>query len=404
MIHSSIMGSSSAERRIHCTGSASLESQMTEVLKDWALEGTALHHLLYKALDTGEMVDVTRPYAFTDPESEKSIEVKPQVLQDKLIPALEAYQWLIETHEIVEYDLELTLPHPQTCGPDVFGTLDFAGRSARGYAVVADTKFGSGVRVFAKENFQLAFNAVGLWEAQDSFVKGVDTFLFAIVQPNPAAERPEDHVDLWETSMWWVENYRLMEREAYLRIKRGETGLKAGKWCQFCKARAICPEQNQNLTDFTRQAPTEPLPGGIDAIQLARLLRMGEQAKKQYDALVKFAEQQADERGVQIPGYKLIDSYGHRRYVDEEAALLAATQIVGTEAVETKLKSPAQLQKVFKKLREDFSVMDTHVERPYRGTRLVPDTNPTPETHAATDLELPFNVVPLQVEKKRKKQ
>jgi len=397
--HSSIMGSSSAERRIHCTGSAALEEQLVEKPGEWALEGTALHHLAYIALDTGEMPDVTRPYRFVDPESGEAYDVRPQVLQDKLVPVVEAYQWLIETHEIVEYDLELQLPHTQTCGPDVFGTLDFVGRSARGYAVIADTKFGSGVRVFAKENLQLAFNAVGLWEAKDEMV--TDRWMFVIVQPNPAAERPSDHIDTWEASMWWLENYRLMEREAYLRIKDGNTALKAGKWCQFCRARAICPEQNQNLTDFTRQSPAEPLPGDLDVVQLARLLRMGEQAKKQYDALVKFAEQQASEKGLQIPGYKLVDSYGHRKYVDEKAALLAATQIVGTEATDTKLKSPAQLEKVFKKLKEDFSTMDTHIDRPYRGTRLVADTSPTPEAQSATDLTLPFNVVPLRAGAKK---
>jgi hypothetical protein len=401
--HSNIIGGSTAWRRSQCTGSAALEAQYPEKEKTaWAREGDALHWLMYTTLDAENITPPVRgiPFTWVDPDDGVEVEISAETLDEKFFPALEAVLELIETHNIETYDLELRCEHTSTCDERVFGTLDFVGRSADGYAVIIDFKFGSGVKAHARENYQLAFYTVGLWEEKDPLIQGVEKFVFAIVQPWRGDE--DAIIDEWETDMWWVENYRQQEAKTFLRIINNDVSLKAGEWCQFCRARPECPEQNNSLIAFSNDVPAKPSKT-MTVTELARLLDIGEQAVKQYAVLYEHAQDLAETQGVQIPGWKCIESLGNRRYKDPEAAMRTAVNVIGSEAFKKAPLSPKQMEAKFKKLKEDFSCMQEHIERPSRGGKLVRDSNPAPEIATARDIELPMNVIPLQKPEERKK-
>lgn len=356
---------------------------------------------MYEYLDSGGCPD-PHGQSYThvlDDGSTQEVWVSKEVLDDRFWPAVRAVESLMERHVIDEYDLELNYAHTKTAGPEVFGTLDFVGRSALGHVVIADFKFGQGIRESARENEQLAFYTVGLHDNDDQLIRGAQKYVFAIIQP----WRDEtDIVDEWETDMWWLESFRQLERKAYLRIVNNETSFKAGDWCKFCRGKVICPEYQQTMEAFIHKTPPKDvMPSSMTPYRLAELLDMGERAVELYNALVEFATKYADDPSVVIPGWKFIESVGHRRYKDSEIAAKRAASLVGSEAFKPReLKTPAQLEKVFKKLGENFDEMNDLIERPNRGPRLVRDTHKAPSRTSASDVELPFNVVPLKGNKK----
>lgn len=397
MQHSDIIGGSSAERRIHCTGSMALEQQMPEEeSSQHALEGTALHDIMYKALDNPDNALPERGKSYWWSGEEGHVDFSADEMEARFWPAYEAVCELIERHKIEEYDLEVTHAHEKTCGPEVFGTLDFVGWSQDGYVVVADFKFGQGVKVYAQENTQLAFYAVGLWE---SGVRITDKVVFVIIQP--WYDESVDTIDEWETSMIWLEVYRQQERKAYLRIIQGDTSLKAGKWCKFCKAAPICPEQQQSLDVYALTSANGP--EGMSAMKLAELLNLGEQAVAMHKKVVDYATK-LGERGIEIPGYKVVESLGHRKFADPDLAERVAVQVVGSDAYQPKtLKSPAQLEKACKTRKVSFEPLESLIVRPSKGGRLVPDTDKRPKiapVHAApVDRAIVADIIPLPLKK-----
>lgn len=357
---------------------------MPESTSEYALEGTALHELMYTAL-TGKNPERGKP-AIAHLKDTAYV-VTHDIMEDKFWPVLDAMHALMDKHDIGEYDVELTTNHKKTSGPEISGTLDFAGCSKDFKTLlVADYKFGSGVRVSPEENYQLAFYTTGLLDNEDPWMERIEKIVFAILQP----WRDEDVVQEWKTTVSWLNVYRALERKAYHAIKDSEDiALKPGKWCQFCRARPTCSAHNQAIGEFDKQTPA--LPNGLTKTELARLLDIGERAHDQYKVLLRYATEQA-ERGVDLPGYKLIESLGHRRFKQYSEARKRAVAAVGDEAMTApELKSPAQLEKAFKRQGQDFGPMTALIERPSRGVRLVRDSHPA-ESVQTKPIDVPEDV------------
>jgi hypothetical protein len=90
-------------------------------------------------------------------------------------------------------------------------------------------------------------------------------------------------------------------------------------------------------------------------------------------------------RGVNISGRKLIEtvSLGNRRWKDEAVALKELKGVIGDEALETKIKSPAQIEKAlvshgFKK-KDGTELISKYVERPEnKSTTVVSESDARP--------------------------
>ena len=82
------------------------------------------------------------------------------------------------------------------------------------------------------------------------------------------------------------------------------------------------------------------------------------------------------ENGQPVPGYKLVPKQARRQWVKEEA-IEAWVDAKGIEdAYETKIKSPAQLEKVLKKAKLDFPA--DLVVAVSSGSTLAPESDPRP--------------------------
>jgi len=351
---------------MHCVGSHALEAQMPAPEESpYAREGTLLHEKMEYLLDTGNTPDVLHG------------EIDEDLIQDKIWPAYRAIQEVMQNWQIVDFDLELHYEHKHSA-PGCEGTLDFVGKAATGQVVVADFKFGVGEKIFACENYQLAFYTLGLFENDDDFVRDhPHDFIFVIIQPWRDDE--SSTIDEWETDARWLEWFRQEERKAYQRILDGDQTLKAGRWCKWCKARPVCPEHNNNLTDFVQQDTSNPRV--IDSVTLGKLLEMGRQAAEQYKALEKFAEQEVVAGRLDAPpGHKLVESLGNREWADEALAKNALLGAFGVDAFEKKLKTPSAAEKYAKKEGIDFArQLGDLVVRKSRGFRLVPDKDRRPQ-------------------------
>jgi hypothetical protein len=361
-----IISGSTALRRMHCPGSYQLEAKMPEQDDtSYAAEGTLLHEKMEYLLDTDQTPDVLHGSLDED------------LIQNKLWPAYRGIQEVMQTHQILDFDLELKYEHKHTA-PGCEGTLDFVGKAADGRVVVADFKFGAGEKVFASENYQLAFYTIGLLENDDEFVKHhPHDYIFVIIQPWRDDETST--IDEWETDAVWLESFRQKERYTYERIRGGEKTLKAGRWCKWCKGRPVCSEHNGNLTDFVQMDVTEPRV--MDSVTLGKLLDMGKQAEEQYKVLLKFAEQEVAAGRLDAPaGHKLVESLGNREWVDEAQAKNAMMGVFGVDAFDKKLKTPSAAEKLAKKEGIDFAhKLGDLVVRKTRGYRLVPDTDRRPQ-------------------------
>jgi len=93
------------------------------------------------------------------------------------------------------------------------------------------------------------------------------------------------------------------------------------------------------------------------------------------DAVKKWTHGQM-EKGVSVPGYKLVNSFGNRQWTLDDEGILKkckSRKINKRDATEVKLLSPAKLEKIAGK---DFVASLT--ERPLKGTTVVPESDRRP--------------------------
>ena len=88
--------------------------------------------------------------------------------------------------------------------------------------------------------------------------------------------------------------------------------------------------------------------------------------------------QQALENGIAIPGFKLVPKRPTRQWVNDEGALEALKEmgLELDELTETKLRSPAQIEKTLKKRKLDLP--KDHVVAVSTGNTIAPESDPRP--------------------------
>jgi hypothetical protein len=263
---------------------------------------------------------------------------------------------------------------------------------------VIDLKGGRGVVVEVVDNKQLRTYALGAMLANPGLK--VERVMSTIVQPRAGHKdgriRSETfHVmDLVE---WMMDLRAAMTRSAqacadYEKITGdisreawGELHLKAGGHCTFCPAAGFCPALEKKALDAASvwfddsgKPQMSNTPADLSPEKLAVVLEAADMIEQYLNACRRLAHTLA-EGGTEIPGFMLVDRIGRRRWAVEEADL---TKKLADEAGLTedelyvpKLRSPAQLEKVLGKKRQD--VLKPFIETPVTGTTLVSKTKTT---------------------------
>ena len=327
MLHSSIVGGSTAKRVIACPGSVALVAKMPpKPSSEYADKGTLLHNVISEILGKdlpGESFIGTK---YND-------QVLTQELYDeKIVTALELLDE-VDPDKVLEYEVETRVGFGELL-PGVFGSTDLVGRLNR-RAIVLDWKFGDGVVVDAEENPQLMFYAAACMRTPEAAwaFEGVDEVELIIVQP-PVIRR-------WTTT---VERIKQFEQELVMAVhesQKPDAKLQHGEHCRWCAAKPICPR----MTGAVDRALKTQL-DQVDLPTLGRYLQNAELLEGWIEDLRKLAHQML-ESGKQVPGYKLVNKRATRQWADEKEAVhwLDSKGLEPDQIFEKKMISPAAAEK-----------------------------------------------------------
>jgi Protein of unknown function (DUF2800) len=221
--HSFVVGGSSAERVLHCTGSIRLNVGPDRV-SPAAEEGTALHHAMEYILTEDLPAIRALGLAFNGHV------ITEEHVNECLRPAVQAFEDVVGVSRFFEIEKRL----PLTAIPGAFGTCDVVYFEADGsVAGIIDWKFGAGHAVKAADNHQMRFYLQSQLSREDApRLHPDDTVLASIFQPrngglSTAEYRVGDLAD-WEQHL--------------ARIIAGPEIFERGSWCFFCRGKDACPE------------------------------------------------------------------------------------------------------------------------------------------------------------------
>ena len=356
--HSSIVGGSTAKRVINCPGSVALVAQMPPKPSSvYADTGTLLHNVIADVLDGKATAQDFLGAVHAD------VTLDQDLIDNKLLPALAALNE-IDPDKQMEFETEVVVGFGDLL-PGVFGSSDIVGRIGD-TAYIVDWKFGDGVAVDVEENPQLMFYAAAAMRtpaAQWAF-EGATKVELVIVQP--------PYVKRWETTPRRIQLFEKELTQAVKAAQRPDAPLAQGDWCRWCAGKAICPI----MTGAADRALVSALKG-VDVGRVSEYLGMVDLLEN-WIKEVRTLAMQTLEAGLPVPGYKLVPKRAVRQWVDEDKALDAMREmgLDTKELVETKLLSPAKVEKVLKKYK--FALPTDHAVAISSGNTLASEDDPRP--------------------------
>ncbi|EAE6700025.1 DUF2800 domain-containing protein [Listeria monocytogenes] len=369
-IHAKLSASGSS-RWLNCTPSIALEAKFPEQRNGgvFAQEGTLAHSfaelLLQKFND-----EVTKAgYA------RKLNRLKKNSLYDaSMIDHVEVYTTIViekfqEAHAadknaVLSIEQQLDYSEYARGG---FGTGD-AVIVGNGVVEIIDLKYGKGVPVSAKENSQLMLYGLGAYNAFE-LDYDLHTVRMTIVQPrlDDVTEFEMEVSDLLD----WAEN---VVKPAALLADAGKGELNPGPWCKFCRARSICKaraEANLALTSYDFKDPRLLQPD-----EIAKVLGQVAELKSWVEDVKSFALKEAESRGIEFPGWKLVEGRSNRRYADAEMvqAMLELEGYSEEELLSKKLISLTDMEKLIGK-KQVSAILGDLIEKPAGKPTLVVETD-----------------------------
>ncbi len=320
MLHSSIVGGSTAKRVMACPASVNLCAKMpprpSSVHAD---RGTLLHDAIAMLLDGKVERVIGMEY--------NGIILTQELYDDKIAVALAALDE-IDPDKRMEFAVESRVGFGDLL-PGVFGSADLLGRIGS-RAIVLDWKFGDGVVVDAVENAQGMFYSAAAMRTPDTqwVFNGATEIEIIIVQP-PMMRR-------WITT---PERIAKFERDLVLAVKasqRPEADFNAGDHCRWCAAKPVCPKMTGEVDRFMKTSLQT-----IDATQIGHYLQQADQIEDFIKSVREMAFTML-ENDVPVSGYKLVAKRGTRQWANEDDAI----KFLGDKAFESKLISVAQAEKL----------------------------------------------------------
>lgn len=405
----SLLSASAADRWANCPGSVALSQGIPDSGSAAATEGTGLHELLAQCFEAGTDAWEVPSIKFKADGKEHEIE-----LNEEQHGAVQACLDYVRSFEGSKF-YEMSVTYGRTIGqPDeeAFGTADIIVLDGT-HLHVMDAKFGRRF-VDCVDNKQMLLYGIGVVQALETLGDEIETISLHILQPRVGGKVAKEP--------WTISRAELDNRAAGFTAHAGEvqTALKtftSGKqpgvlWaenflrpsetaCNWCRAAAICPALAKvaedatadaaSLEDFEAVSPLDSYKPEAMAVALSRIPLL-----ETYIKAVQEAAFSRLERGVVVPGYKLIRGReGNRKWGDEKAVIAWAKSQGATDAAimtEPKLKSPAQLAPVMKTLLdctkdESVEAVDQHVIRNPAKPSLVKAEVPGEPWTGATDAE-----------------
>ncbi|EDH0919088.1 DUF2800 domain-containing protein [Listeria monocytogenes] len=369
-IHAKLSASGSS-RWLNCTPSIALEAKFPEQKNGgvFAQEGTLAHSfaelLLQKfngdvaKAEYARRLNRLKKNSLYDASMIDHVEVYTTIVIEKFQEAHAA-----DKNAVLSIEQQLDYSEYARGG---FGTGD-AVIVGNGVVEIIDLKYGKGVPVSAKENSQLMLYGLGAYNAFE-LDYDLHTVRMTIVQPrlDDVTEFEMEVSDLLD----WAEN---VVKPAALLADAGKGELNPGPWCKFCRARSICKaraEANLALTSYDFKDPRLLQPH-----EIAKVLGQVAELKSWVEDVKSFALKEAESRGIEFPGWKLVEGRSNRRYADAEMvqAMLELEGYSEEELLSKKLISLTDMEKLIGK-KQVSAILGDLIEKPAGKPTLVVETD-----------------------------
>lgn len=388
-IKHSYFGASSSERWITCPASVALCAKAPKSgSSTFANEGTAAHELAERCLLTrkmpadfyGENILVGETLFPVDNEM---VEAVTMYVTEVLKVASKKYNPNIRDSYHVETKFNLQW---FTGRDDMFGTCDACVPDTANRTVhVFDLKYGAGKPVYAENNSQLMYYALGILGKFGTFEGEVctnfDKAVLHIVQPRCEESGVSDWCISVESLIDWG-NFTLKEAVGKA-LSENPPFNPTPSACRWCNGKPLCKAYAESLsvTDvavYERKEIVLPPVETLTDAKIARILEVLPMVKSYMTAVGEYALARALD-GKVLPGFKLVRGRkGNRKWGDEKSVEDAFGGILGEDLYDFSLKSPAQVEKLLKlKLGKEMnkSLLDPFVTREEGSLVLVPESD-----------------------------
>lgn len=364
------LSASGSERWMKCTGSVKAEENFPETTSIFAEEGSAAHELAELCLKNERMA------------------------QDYLGQVLPENDAFIVTQDMADY-VQQYIDYVRSLGGTQFYEIrvDFSEWVPGGFGTsdaivikdntmhVIDLKYGKGIKVYANDNSQARLYALGAYYMFDG-IADIKDIVVSIVQPRL------DHIDVSDP----IAIADLLKFGEYARLKAEEVlssnapRVAGEKQCQFCKAKATCPEQRR-LVEQTMLAAFDQLDEAPLVDKLSDDdLRQALDNKKLIISWLDAVEARVMDKltsGEGFTGYKLVEGRSLREWTDEQVAASTLTELLGEEAYSKKLISVTQAEKVLGKAKA--GLLNELVSKPAGKPTLAPESDKRPAINVTSD-------------------
>lgn len=370
---------SKAQRWLNCPGSASLEALVPPGESSiWAIEGTAAHLLCEARLkETLTAVGLTQTKGkkikeiFPNQDNEEIVDV---VITEEMINAVQEYDLIIRSYgkELKDRLVEQRVHFEDT---NIFGTADCLVRDWPECLHVFDFKFGAGVAVDVIDNLQLIIYGCA---ALDTFGSDYDRICIHVIQPRTPIGDSHKFVSY---KLSELEPFRTKIREAIKRCNDPDAPLIPGDWCHWCMACSNgCEVAKDTMTTIIKRPEYS-----IETPEVISEFLDKEKAVLEFYKQLKAKALALLNQGVVVPGYKLVETFGHSKWIDEDEVREVLEDFELDLIEQRKLLSPNQMKKSLGKSYP--TELKTLITRPSNGLVLAPesDKRPAAKRIAATD-------------------
>ena len=398
----SFFSASSAYRWIACPASVALCAKAPKPKSSsFANEGTAAHELAEKSLITrrmpkdfyGDVIHVGDSSYNVDAEMVESVTL---YVREILKEMTKIPRSSVQSGYHVETKFNLRWISGRD---DMFGTCDACIPDTFNRTIhVFDLKYGSGNPVYAENNSQLMYYALGILgkfgEFEGKRCLNFDRASLHIVQPRC----DESGVSKWELSIqdlmsWGTDTLLPAVDKALSSDPPFNPSLKTCRWCPgkpLCKAYADELSNSSEVSLYKAQEPLLPPVESLSDAQIARILEILPAIKSYMTSVGEYALSRALNGNI-LPGFKLVRGRkGNRKWKDTMAIEEAFSGILGEDLYDTNLKSPAQVEKLLKeRLGRSFSEisLEDFVTREEGSLILVPESDKREEVFTRNALD-----------------
>lgn len=370
--HSSVVGGSTAARRIGCHASYRLEQLVPKGDPGgnaYAREGTALHEIMARVFSDGVEPTSLLPFTYTASEAKGgwSYTITEEIWEANGEPALAAFDEFCANEERRLDDQMQLVAETRVAFPGIpgaFGTTDVLGRCANRRYVI-DWKFGY-KPVAVDDNKQLKFYAVSALEDMDTpeleflFPLDVNTEVVLVIIQPAVSKRAL----VWRTTLERLDRFKDELLLAVASAQLPDTKAVPGDWCTFARCKTVCPAHlgattrlGEKLAEIDAARAATNSPNTLPVIdwpqRYAELLELAELAESLSSTVFAQAHEAA-EGGMLIPGWTLDQKRaGARTWAIEEAEVrrrLGRLRLKADVYAPRKVITPAAAEKLLKPL------------------------------------------------------